>query len=161
MSETPYPLIGEENRNIWAFEQSLSNRLIRWNLVNIGMSFLLSFFSPFWRGLASQGIGWGIINVLIGIVGGRAAQRKAAQPDAQTAEKQVQEANNLFRLLVINTGLDILYMVGGHWLARKSAAQAYRRGMGWGIVLQGFLLLVFDITQSAAVPRKRTDQPER
>jgi hypothetical protein len=161
MNGTPYSFIGEDNRNIWAFQQSLSHRLIRWNLVNIGLGFLLSFFSPFWRGLGSQGIGWGLINILIGIVGGRAAQRKAAQPDAQTAEKQVQEASNLFRLLVINAGLDMFYMMGGRWLIRKSAAQPYRRGMGWGIIIQGLLLFLFDITQAAAVPRPRSDRSER
>ncbi|MBL8155370.1 MAG: hypothetical protein JNM70_14395 [Anaerolineae bacterium] len=161
MNGTHHSFNGEDSGNIWAFQQSLSNRLIRWNLVNIGVGLLLSFFSPFWRGFGSQGIGWGVINILIGIIGGRAARQKAAQPDAQTAEKQVHEATNLFRLLIMNAGLDMLYMMGGQQLIRKSAAQPYRRGMGWGIVLQGFLLLVFDVTQAVAVPRPRSDRSER
>lgn len=151
-------VIVEDNQDIWAFQQSLSNRLIRWNLANVAGGVLLSFLSPFWRGVGSQGIGWGFINILIGIVGMRAARRKAAQHDTKSADKQIQEVNNLFRLLVINAGLDVLYMLGGRWLIRKSKAQPYRHGIGWGIVIQGFLLFVFDVTQAALVSPKRPDQ---
>lgn len=161
MNGRQYSSTAEDIGNIWAYQQSLSNRLIRWNVANIGIGVLVSFFSPFWRGVGSQGIGWGVINILIGLAGGRAARRKAAQPDAHTPDKQMHEANNLFRLLVINAGLDILYMLGGRWLIRKSAAQPYRHGMGWGIIVQGFLLFLFDVTQAAMVPRKRLDRSER
>lgn len=161
MNGMHYSAAAEDNGNIWAFQQSLSKRLIRWNLANIAVGLLLSFLTPFWRGLGSQGIGWGVINILIGIIGGRAALRKAAHPDAQSAEMQAHEAKNLFRLLGINAILDILYMMGGRWLIQKSAAQPYRHGMGWGIILQGFLLFVFDITQAAILPRKWADRSER
>ena len=45
-------------------------------------------------------------------------------------------------------------MAGGVWLARsKGRDDANWRGQGWGIVVQGAFLFVFDLVHARRVPR--------
>jgi hypothetical protein len=48
------------------------------------------------------------------------------------------------RILAINAPLNLVYIASGLLLAKRSPKDVNRRGMGWGIVLQGLLLLAFD-----------------
>jgi hypothetical protein len=67
------------------------------------------------------------------------------------------EERSLRRLLLINTGLDVLYVVGGAVLALTlGVGDPTWRGHGWGIVVQGAFLFVFDLFHAQQVPR--TDQ---
>jgi hypothetical protein len=142
------------NNNIWDFSLNISRDLLRWNVINIlGGGFLLSR-PGFWRGFGSQNIGWGVINIAIAILGRRMQQKRRHEPSSQSAAVQLKEARSLRLILLINAGLDVVYMLGG-W--RFADAQAWnkrqQRGMGFGIILQGFLLLIFDLWKASRVPQ--------
>jgi hypothetical protein len=68
------------------------------------------------------------------------------------------EARNIRAFLWLNAGLDILYMLGGWSWARRAAQKGgrnaeFQRGMGMGIVVQGGLLLIWDVINALIVPR--------
>ncbi|MEP7292887.1 MAG: hypothetical protein ABI835_13980, partial [Chloroflexota bacterium] len=60
------------------------------------------------------------------------------------------EAHTLRRLLEVNTLLDLIYMFGGRSLIRHGS-----RGTGWGIVIQGTFLFLFDLFHAGSVPGPR------
>ena len=73
---------------------------------------------------------------------------------AQTRATADETARNLRRLLWFNAALDVGYMAGGVWLARsKGRDDANWRGQGWGIVVQGAFLFVFDLVHARRTPR--------
>ncbi len=140
--------------SIWEFNDVLAKRLRGWNIVNIIVGLLLLPRSAFWRGFGSQNIGWGIVNMTIAVGGTRLTQRRfAVLADPYQHQIQIKEARNLSRLLWINTFLDIFYMAGGGWLAVTRGKTSPRwRGTGYGIMLQGMLLFLFDLFHALAVP---------
>lgn len=133
--------------DIWEFQQTLTRRLS----IGAGISILLGlgmflFRTPFWNGIAFQFIGWGLIDLLIAW-GGAAGTRKrrARLTEEQAAAAAPQETRNLIRILWINTGLDVLYMLGGVLVAVfPGASNPLWLGTGIGILLQGAFLFFFD-----------------
>lgn len=112
--------------------------------------FLLGGRDRFWQGFGVQTFGWGFVDAAIAILGGRASRRKARRPEANTSEALARESRLLRRFLRINAGLDVFYILGGLNLTRQESARW--RGQGWGVVVQGLFLLLFDLVQSRRVP---------
>lgn len=135
--------------NIWQFSSLVSQRLLTWNIANLiaGVGLLVRGR----RGVGSQFIGWALINMAIAVFGERSNQARAARPDAISPLIREGQARNLRRLLWINAGLDVLYMLGGFLFALR-AKKKQRRGMGIGIIIQGAFLFVFDVIHGLDVP---------
>jgi hypothetical protein len=133
--------------NQFQFQAMVGQRLIQWGGLSTGLgAILMTWGSSFRRGIGSQFIGWGIIDALIGWFGLRSSRKQAAQPDAHTKEAQSRARTYLRRVLAINTGLDVLYVSGGLWLAgTQGKRDRFWRGAGIGIVIQGAFLFVFDL----------------
>ena len=73
------------------------------------------------------------------------AKKQAGIQESNRAESEEKEARWLERVLWINTCLDVLYVLGGVWLARTWGAESpLWRGHGLGMVVQGGFLFVFD-----------------
>ena len=139
--------------NIWQFNALLTRRLFGWNVINLAIGIVLGRNTDaLWRGIGSQAVGWSIINFAIALLGGRATRKRAAKPDAVQTEILATESRNLRRLLWINAGLDVGYMLGGWWYSNREVARPFRRGMGLGIIIQGALLFVFDVIHALQVP---------
>jgi hypothetical protein len=141
--------------DIWDFQRALSRRLLLWNTMNLVTGLILLRRKGIQRGIGTQAVGWSIINMTIAVLGSRSALRRRLQPDAYALSTLSREARNLRRLLWINAGLDILYMLGGWQLARRSGDKPVVQGSGWGIVIQGALLFVFDVVHARLVPASR------
>jgi esterase/lipase len=141
---------------IWDLQAALTRRLLRWSAASIvaGAVLLLLPGNPFWRGFGIQALAWGAIDAAIALFGWRAARRRrSAQPDPLAPDIVDREANKLRRLLWINTGLDVLYVAGGLALVLTlGATNAYWRGHGWGIVVQGAFLFAFDLLHATSIP---------
>ncbi|NTU63048.1 MAG: hypothetical protein HGB05_06505 [Chloroflexi bacterium] len=123
------------------FTQTIMRRLLLWGVLSTIGGVILQFTrSPFWIGVGQQAIGWGIIDALIALVAGRSASRSFS-------------TTALRRILLINAGLDVLYILGGLTLARtKGSTDEKLRGQGWGIVLQGLFLFKFDLIHALLAP---------
>ena len=131
---------------IWRFESDLTNRLLVWSILSL-LSGLYIWFATneFGRGFGIQLVAWGAVDAAIAIVGaGTAARRKS------TADPK-KEALFIRKVLWINFGLDVLYILGGFWVIR-TYSELFWQGTGWGIVLQGAFLFLFDLIHALRVP---------
>lgn len=144
--------------NIWKFQRDLSRVLGFWGLMNIiggvlliAGSGLTSNKRPRITAIGIQSAGWGVINALIAYFGFRSSQKKEANlPDPLNEEIQQKESRNLKRLLLINTGLDVLYSLGGAsliWKGDRNRPQI--AGHGFGILIQAVFLFFFDLFHAA------------
>lgn len=147
-----------EYMNIWQFQALVSRRLLVINPINVLFGILLLRSRAFWRAVGEQSVGWGLVNIAIAVIGGWSGSRRAAKKNALSVSALTKEARGLRRLLWVNAGLDVVYMLGGWFLAwRSAAAQDRRRGAGWGIVFQGALLFIFDVVHALRVPEHDTE----
>ncbi len=145
---------------IWDFQDTLSRRLLLWSALSAGAgAVLLLAGADFWRGFGIQALAWGAIDAAIALFGQRAAaRRRATGPHAAAA--LAGEAVKLRRLLWINTGLDLLYVTGGLVLLYTMGTQnRFAGGNGWGVIVQGGFLFVFDLLHAIAVPRREPALP--
>ncbi len=149
---------------IWDFQDALTRRLLLWSVVSmvIGAA-LLVFGDPFWRGFGLQAVVWGGVDAAIAFFGRRTSNTRLLKHVAaggNPASLVEREAKNLRRLLWINTGLDVLYVVGGAALViTLGQSDLFARGNGWGIIVQGGFLFLFDLLHALAVPRQAAGLP--
>jgi hypothetical protein len=132
--------------NIWTFQDMLTRRLSNWAWLSIGLG-LVGLLSPraFWRGIAGQFVGWGVINQAIAFFGSKGTLKRLANLDE--SEKQAiepQETRKLAKILWINAGLDVGYILFGAIFARTNRDNPLKVGTGIGIIIQGLFLLLFD-----------------
>lgn len=151
------------NLNIWVFQQILSRRLAWWAGVSALVGSLMLLKRGFWRAVGGQFVGWAAVNLGIAVFGSISADRRRQRMESPDApEVQENETRSLRRLLWINAGLDVLYMIGGRALLRREKPGT--RGMGAGIILQGLFLFVFDLWHALALRGargRRSDQASR
>lgn len=130
---------------IWSYSQAIAVRLRAWAVVSVLVgAYLLTSADAFWWAFGLQALVWGAIDGLIAWAGLRSAQKRSRPPEA--------EAAHLRRLLWLNAGLDVLYIAVGAALIYFSAGQADWLGHGWGVILQGAFLLVFDAVHAYYLP---------
>lgn len=142
---------------IWDFYRRVTGLLIGWNILNIiGGIIAAQRGSVQTKGMASQAVGWGIINILIGVFGNLATEKRIEKmPNPYSPDIVARETDNFKRILLINSALDLVYMLGGQRLAQtRGKRNPMMRGIGYGIILQGALLFVFDIVNAMLVPPK-------
>jgi hypothetical protein len=133
--------------DIFQFQAMLGKRLVQWGGLSSGLGGVFMMWgSRFWGGVGSQFAGWGLVDALLGWFGLRSSREKAAESDAHAQETQLKERKNLLRILAVNSGLDIVYIIGGMWLSNtKGKEDRFWQGTGIGITIQGGFLLVFDL----------------
>ncbi|MBK8022404.1 MAG: hypothetical protein IPK19_13505 [Chloroflexi bacterium] len=143
--------------DIWEFQRAVSRRLAKWAGISTALGLIMLLRRGFWRGVGGQFVGWAAVNLGIAVFGFLTSDHRRQQLNDPRAPAVLnKETRNLRRLLWINAGLDVLYMIGGGWLARRRASSPSRRGMGVGIILQGLFLFVFDVFHAQAVqPMKK------
>ena len=133
--------------DIWNFQTQLTRRLSFWSLASIAFGLPILTLNPFWQSVGVQFIAWGMIDLLIAIFGSISAKRRKARftSDELTASA-LNEGTKLKRILLINTGLDVLYVAGGIALIMTlGATHIGWQGHGWGIIVQGGFLFFFDL----------------
>lgn len=116
--------------------RTVSTRLLLWSLPWMGASILGLTLTQdeTTRGFWSMNGAWGFINSAIAMIG-----LLTPEPDLE----------NMRNLLLINAGVDVLYIAAGVYML--SRPENFWRGAGWGVVLQGTFLLVFDLWQGLAI----------
>ena len=131
---------------IWGFESKLTSRLFVWSILSV-LSGLWVWFATndFGRGFGIQCVAWGCVDAAISLFGARSAARRKSTADPK------REAQNIRKILWINFGLDILYILGGFLLIQQYPA-LFWQGTGWGIILQGGFLFFFDLYHALSVP---------
>ncbi|NDJ52877.1 MAG: hypothetical protein GYB68_07325 [Chloroflexi bacterium] len=154
--ERPDTAYIERRRNIWDFQQHISQRLLIWSVGSIVAGLVtLASGKAIGRGLGIQNITWGAIDGLIAIFGLRAANQRMADPEAMSPETEARETENLRRILWINTGLNIGYLLtGAAILLTRGRENEEARGHGIGVLIQGSFLFVTDLLSLAELQNK-------
>ena len=143
--------------NIWEFQSNLSRHLLLWSIISIFGGLILQIpRSRITNGIGIQSSAWGLIDAIIAIFGDRAAKQRAAQLVDPLAKDIVdRESHKLYKILLVNTGLDVGYMLGGSALAlTKGKNDPGWRGHGIGIIIQGAFLFIFDLVHMLLIGRK-------
>lgn len=131
-------------KTFWASQHDLLLGLLAWGIGStvVGAG-LARDRSPVVRHIGLQAIGWGLIDALLAWNGRRSArQHRAVLATDSPDPAEFTAATGFQKLVALNAGLDVLYILGGLWLARTSEPQ--RRGAGIGITIQGLFLLIYD-----------------
>lgn len=140
--------------DIWPYYKAVTRRLLAWSVVSVSAGVVLLFLGPLWQGVGVEAIAWGAIDAGIALIGGWVTRRRRAMlPDPSAPDVLAREARTLRRIFWINAGLDVLYVTGGVALALTFGAHdPFLRGNGWGIVVQGGFLFLFDLLHALGVP---------
>ena len=128
-----------------AVSRRLARRLAIWGGAStvVGGALALVGSTPGARAFGQQNAAWGAIDLAIAAI----ATRQSTPP---TTPK-------LRRLLWINTGLDVGYVLGGAWFASTTPDLGGRvtperaRGHGAAVIVQGAALFVLDLTHARAL----------
>ncbi|MFN8413139.1 MAG: hypothetical protein U0Z26_12200 [Anaerolineales bacterium] len=130
---------------IWKFETALTNRLLVWSIGSLLVGLYLWFATnDFGRGFGIQAVAWAVVDAAIAIFGAKSATRRKSTADPK------KEALFIRKVLLVNVGLDILYLIGG--VGVMSRGGMFWLGTGWGIVLQATFLFFFDLFHTIKVP---------
>jgi hypothetical protein len=132
--------------SIWRFQKQLAARLMAINMVNMVIGLLILPAGNFLRGLGQQALAWGAINIGFGLVTSRFVDHQfAKQADPFQPEVIQQTSQQVKTILIVAVFSDVLYMLGGVWYARHHRKDAFKRGTGIGVVIQGAMLFLFDL----------------
>lgn len=97
--------------------------------------------------------GWNAVNLGIAALGYLGAAK--SDPASGDLFLSIQEHHKIQKILLLNTGLDAAYMLGGAYLIERSKNTSKLperlKGFGQSIVLQGGFLLLFDLAQYAVL----------
>jgi Family of unknown function (DUF6992) len=149
--------------NLYRFQQRAFPALLGWALGSVAAGlFWMKNLDGSVAGFGSQFAGWGAINAILGLFGLNSARRnleRQAKGDISLAE-HTQQGRNFERLVLLNAGLDIGYIAAGALLAGTPVTKpqnrpGFRSGMGWGILVQGAFLLVWDLLLALLVHRRQ------
>jgi hypothetical protein len=112
--------------------------------------------APRVRHAGLQALSWGAIDAVLALIGRRSARRKAqrAQQGDLDSATIARAIGTFRRILLINSVLDVGYVLGGLWLLRTAGERQSRQGMGLGIIVQGLFLLIYDALLARDVTRR-------
>lgn len=117
-------------------------QLSLWSLLSVFWGGLLAVLFPsgsFWASFGGMNAVWGLINLIIASFGYYGVMKKIRMG---LADEEL-ERQRLRRLLKVNTWLDVGYLAVGLALAWWGKSPLLQ-GFGWGIMVQGGFLLLFD-----------------
>ena len=133
--------------NFYGYQHKRFLLLLGWGLLSVIAGFALQLNpKPFWKQFGIQALLWGAIDAalaLFGIIGADKKGKRYVFGELGPTDEQ-KEARSFYRILLINTGLDVGYVALGAWLMQRFKTRADRRGMGLGILIQGLWLFLFD-----------------
>lgn len=123
---------------IWQLKRRVGVQLAVWAILGCCVGLVLVTLPGFWRGFGIQALVWGIIDlgiVAFGQFSLRRKQRRGVLPGV--------EFINFRKVLLINAGLDVLYILTGVVILVLATSET-AQGHGWGVIVQGGFLLLFD-----------------
>lgn len=140
----------------FVYQRRALRPLLVWGVGSSLLGALLAPLAGFWRQFGLQALAWGMIDLVLAIIGRRSALLKAEALASHAIDEEVAvaEAERFRAILLVNAGLDLLYVAGGLWTARHFRDRPDRRGLGLGIAVQGLFLLCFDALLARDVERR-------
>ncbi len=135
------------DHNFFVYQRRSLTPLLQWGMGSSVLGTALTLLpNDYWRQFGTQAFTWGMIDTVLAFAGRRSALLRAEESFAGDIS-EVQErthAEHFYRILMLNAGLDVIYIVAGMTLAQRYAESPRRRGLGHGVAVQGAFLLLFD-----------------
>lgn len=124
--------------------QQIALRLMLWSLpwALAGLVGLWRAQGPKQRAFWLMSGVWACINLAIALAGLLGAVSNPQPPSPA-------ELSNLRQILIINAGLDGVYLAVALWLL--SQKKPIQTGFGWAILIQGIFLLLFDLLHALQI----------
>ncbi|GAB4024803.1 hypothetical protein GCM10028809_03040 [Spirosoma gilvum] len=105
---------------------------------------------------------WNLVN--LGIAGVGLLGSRKQQAGNETVSEAIRKHETMKQILLLNTGLDVAYVIGGAYLRERAETHPDQadqlRGYGKSIMVQGGFLLAFDLV-NYIIFKKRGDKQER
>jgi hypothetical protein len=135
-----------DQQNFFAYQRRALRPLLAWGVGSTVLGTLMLPARGFWRHFGIQAAAWGAIDAALAIAGRRRALLRAEELASGQLDDgaAVREAAQFRRVLRVNAGLDVLYILSGLLTAAIFRRRADRVGLGVGIAVQGLFLLIFD-----------------
>ena len=143
--------------NFFSYQQRRIWLLLIWGLGSVVSGLMLQLSrKPFWKQFGLQAAIWGAIDAALAVFGLNTANKKEERfaPGKLSSVEEQKEVRSFFRILFINTFLDIGYVLSSIWVMQHFKGRADRRGVGVGIIVQGLWLFLFDGLMSQEVWRR-------
>lgn len=139
---------GNNEYDVLKHQKKAMNTLLGWSGASvIAGSAMLFHDSIIIRDLGIQNIAWGVIDAGIALYARHSILGK------MNSDISIQKEQQKFRkLLLINSLLDIIYVGVGTALA--ASGRDNLKGHGYGIIIQGTFLLLFDGINLFLIPKK-------
>lgn len=103
-------------------------------------------------------LGWGVVNLGLATAGYLGAIH--ADPASFELAASIKAQYNIEKILLLNTGLDVGYVLGGLYLMERGKNNSKNperlKGFGKSIILQGAFLFTFDLASYFAHANTRT-----
>ncbi len=134
-------------KSFYEYQQHALQPLKWWGLGSVlAGSLVLPVPHPVIRQIGLQWLTWGGIDAGLALLGERQAAQKARQlAEGALDEPQVaRDIRQLHRILMINTGLDVVYILVALGLIATHTNRPRRLGAGIGVLVQGSFLLLYD-----------------
>lgn len=105
---------------------------------------------------------WNLFN--LGIAGAGLLGSRKRTADGETLADAVRQHENMKQILLLNTGLDVAYVIGGAYLRQRADTHPDNadqlRGYGSSVMVQGGFLLAFDLV-NYLIFKNRGDKQEK
>ena len=149
----------------WRHAARISAQLAAWGLASVALGAALLLMGPLaWlpaevvpvaRGFGIQCLVWGAIDGAIALLGMRDLRRRRAAGEHTEAGGSHAFAARLRKLLRLNAGLDVVYVLAGLALVLLWRTPE-GLGHGLGVMVQGGFLLAFDGWHGWLAPQRRS-----
>ncbi|WP_247233977.1 DUF6992 family protein [Telluribacter sp. SYSU D00476] len=118
--------------------------LIAWAILNLTVGGVGMFFSAgLLHHFLHMNAAWGSVNLVVGLILWYSTTQTTTPGSALSRSRQFR------KVLLINIFLDSTYLMAGLWLLKKGTLAgeyaAYFTGFGYSVLLQGAVLLLFDL----------------
>lgn len=137
---------------ICEFVDVLGRRLVAWGLASViaGTIAILAGDS-LWGGVGAVFVAWGAVDAMLGAAARLFAERRRRRTIGDLAARD-RDTRRIRLILLVGAGVDVLPLALGAWLLAGAGNDAWRAGAGWGIVIRGSVLFLFDLVHARWVP---------
>jgi hypothetical protein len=144
------------HETFFVYQRRALRPLLAWGVLSSLGGVILLLVPGLWRHFGLQAVVWGVIDVLLAMAGRRSALLKAEALSSGALDEAdaTREAERFRNILAFNAGLDVLYIIVGLGVAARWVERADRRGLGYGVAVQGAFLLLFDALLARDVNRR-------
>jgi len=137
-----HPDLIQINRSRHNINQTGMLTLGSWALANLaGSGVMMAHESGEKKYFHQMNVYWNIVNIGIAGLGYFGSH---PQPDSLSLAESLREQVNIEKILLFNTGLDLVYITVGIYLLDKQNADEQMKGYGRSLIVQGSFLLIFD-----------------